>query len=800
MVDEAGWFLENEAYFWFVEWENGRHPLEWNEFSRAISFRFGCSTPKPIAATHVVESDGFCSSNYSLAVEPIGVDNVASELPIISELLSISSCSLFTDSGLRREGSTPILGVVFSSGDFCFSHGGECVLDLWGRGVKKWKFPRVCKLDSNPNSYCTSMDPQAHGLLHCNQQYKELELAHQVFYKSRQSAPVEFVFYGHIAQSPSYWQGDVLVCWVLFHFSNSLKFDFDFRMKIEVRGRNVKKWKLSFDCGIGISYDNYNYVESQGHRKSLCLIEPYKMWEISYQVLSNMQKRLCKREVHEYAGVKLTCLMLVALYNLYNSRQFASSQEVKISTHDEDARVVNTFTTEEKESNLVVAWPILSHLSSSHLFKPCRFLLESLLVDHRRRSQVLFEHMDVAITRNTLGEMVGQLSNFFTSLIQLMEVFGFQPFATGLDMSVWVFYGSQTYRWRPLMNIYYLECWFGEACHCYFVDLVSSGLYELNCLEFKGPYMEFIVQIHASRSTKNDIANHFQDLRTSLFSSWGEKGKRRTSMFCSQIHDCCYSIERIAKLDGVAKGENVPMKMLKELYWGVLKCSVELEIGWANYKTTNVGCLTEATNTAYSLDTDVCLALWKTETAATNKIYVLVGYESPSAMKIESNQIFNSDAPNDVQTVVEGRNTWISRSLCAHWVQVGLELINWNIRNYHLKLIKHVVPATLEALQLSIVLFLGLQLIDWGLALCALLIMLTFLFALTYMRVVSRELLTNGATRGCSNFVYLAKKHHETRNFDDLLKHMGSFRTPHEKDVEALSYRLLIRGMRTSLI
>ncbi|CAN1140256.1 hypothetical protein LINPERHAP2_LOCUS11754 [Linum perenne] len=133
MVDEAGWYLENKAYFWFLDWENGRFPIPWDEFSQAISCQFASLTPNPITKTLAMEPGIVCATLSYSSTGHICVDKAS------SKLFPLHSSLLHTNSNLKRDGSTPhTLCVAFSPGDFCFSY-GECMVCLLGRGVKKWK-------------------------------------------------------------------------------------------------------------------------------------------------------------------------------------------------------------------------------------------------------------------------------------------------------------------------------------------------------------------------------------------------------------------------------------------------------------------------------------------------------------------------------------------------------------------------------------------------------------------------------------------------------------------------------------
>ncbi|CAN1170783.1 hypothetical protein LINPERHAP2_LOCUS29185 [Linum perenne] len=109
MVDEAGWYLENKAYFWFLDWENGRLPIPWDEFSQAISCRFASLTPNPITETLAMEPGIFCAMLSYSSTGHICVDKAS------SKLFPIHSSLLHTNSHLKREGSTPhTLCVAFS--------------------------------------------------------------------------------------------------------------------------------------------------------------------------------------------------------------------------------------------------------------------------------------------------------------------------------------------------------------------------------------------------------------------------------------------------------------------------------------------------------------------------------------------------------------------------------------------------------------------------------------------------------------------------------------------------------------
>ncbi|CAN1178573.1 hypothetical protein LINPERHAP2_LOCUS33740 [Linum perenne] len=101
MVDEAGWYLENKAYFWFLDWENGRFSIPWDEFSQAISCRFASLTPNPMTETLAMEPGIVCATLSYSSTRHICVDKAS------SKLLPIHSSLLHTNPHLKREWSTP---------------------------------------------------------------------------------------------------------------------------------------------------------------------------------------------------------------------------------------------------------------------------------------------------------------------------------------------------------------------------------------------------------------------------------------------------------------------------------------------------------------------------------------------------------------------------------------------------------------------------------------------------------------------------------------------------------------------
>ncbi|CAN1176198.1 Protein PHYTOCHROME-DEPENDENT LATE-FLOWERING [Linum perenne] len=242
MVDEAGFYLEDEAYVWFLDWENGRHPLPWDEFSRAILSRFGSSTPNTIPASLPLKISSLSSPistalGRASSIAPQVFDrNPHPSLTLSTSLAStpfVVGCTntfpQFVDFIFPPQPTTYLNGnypsriepyenvnpkvasssfealllsctpLIKGGGELVFNRGG-CVIALLGRDVKKWRLLSACGLIDYDISCGVSVEVQGRcNFLSFKEPYKELICAYQVFEESLASKLCVWKFISSLA-------------------------------------------------------------------------------------------------------------------------------------------------------------------------------------------------------------------------------------------------------------------------------------------------------------------------------------------------------------------------------------------------------------------------------------------------------------------------------------------------------------------------------------------------------------------------------------------------------------------------
>ncbi|CAN1193801.1 hypothetical protein LINPERHAP2_LOCUS42183 [Linum perenne] len=201
MVDEAGWYLENKAYFWFLDWENGRFPIPWDEFSQAISCRFGSSTPNTISAslplkisTQVFDRNPHPSLTLStsLASTPFIVGCTNTFLQFVDFIFPPQPTTYLNGNYPSRiepyENVNPKVAsssfealllfctpLIKGGGELVFNRGG-CVIALFGRDVKKWRLLSACGLIDYDISCDVSVEVQGRcNFLSFKEPYKDAD-------------------------------------------------------------------------------------------------------------------------------------------------------------------------------------------------------------------------------------------------------------------------------------------------------------------------------------------------------------------------------------------------------------------------------------------------------------------------------------------------------------------------------------------------------------------------------------------------------------------------------------------------
>ncbi|CAN1277948.1 hypothetical protein LINPERPRIM_LOCUS16491 [Linum perenne] len=237
MVDEAGWFLENAAYFWFLDWENGRSAIEWDEFSHAILSRFGSSTPNTIAASSPPKSACPSSSTF----------------PVTSENEPLQVLSSFP---------TPIT-LNFPN---TASMAGVCVIDFYGRDVKKWELNVDYRLGYCLEGCCRAIHFQG------REKYLNFKAPHIVVDQFViGSSLVYMLLPPNFGFAFGFKGGGHLVLGVQNYDSRLWK------CLAELGGRDVKKWECNNDSGLEACLSSFcTAVASQENGSSLNFEEPYK--------------------------------------------------------------------------------------------------------------------------------------------------------------------------------------------------------------------------------------------------------------------------------------------------------------------------------------------------------------------------------------------------------------------------------------------------------------------------------------------------------------------------------------------
>ncbi|CAN1297281.1 Heat shock 70 kDa protein BIP1 [Linum perenne] len=262
MVDEAGWFLENAAYFWFLDWENGRSAIEWDEFSHAILSRFGSSTPNTIAASSPPKSACPSSSTF----------------PVTSENEPLQVLSSFPTSITLNFPNTA-------------SMAGVCVIDFYGRDVKKWELNVDYRLGYCLEGCCRAIHFQGReNYLNFKAPHTELGFTSQQFDESRRSSSIidQFVISSSLAYmllppnlgfAFGFKGGGNLVLGVQNYESQLWK------CLVELGGRDVKKWECNIDSGLEACLSNScSAVAFQESGKYHCFKVPFKVMDSAYVV------------------------------------------------------------------------------------------------------------------------------------------------------------------------------------------------------------------------------------------------------------------------------------------------------------------------------------------------------------------------------------------------------------------------------------------------------------------------------------------------------------------------------------
>ncbi|CAN0910208.1 Cellulose synthase-like protein D2 [Linum grandiflorum] len=233
-VYRAWMVLAGEALLWFNEWQIGKDSLRWIEFCVAVLNRF------PRSFSSSASASAMLPSTIQAVAEPVTEMTQAESGDFVFSF-SESNCSLVWNQGFNRNctGRELIAQVLYSSSNLLlFQMAFNCVIDIWGRQVKKWKYYCDYGLETCLISCCG--EDGFSGSNHCvlyQDHCKALRSAHQVFDESSMS---ELCIWKFILASPSQDHGLIIAV----SGRGVKKWNFRHGLVIDVWGRGVKKWKL----------------------------------------------------------------------------------------------------------------------------------------------------------------------------------------------------------------------------------------------------------------------------------------------------------------------------------------------------------------------------------------------------------------------------------------------------------------------------------------------------------------------------------------------------------------------------